>query len=63
MKKYIQCMQKVDRPLEFFQMLLRYRLILKWIKSNIFLNNLNTIPHNDKVKTVFLFFYLQMYYK
>ena len=29
----IQCIRKVFRPLHFFHILLRYRLILKWINS------------------------------
>jgi hypothetical protein len=36
---------------------LRYSLILKWIKENIFLINLHTIPHNDRAKTVFSTFF------
>jgi hypothetical protein len=46
--------RKVFRPLDFFHILERYNLILQWIIFNIFIINLHTILHNDKVKTGFL---------
>ena len=45
----IECIWKVFRTLDFFHILLRYRLILKCIKY--FFINLQTIPHNGKSKT------------
>uniref|UniRef100_A0A8C7P327 RNA helicase n=1 Tax=Oncorhynchus mykiss TaxID=8022 RepID=A0A8C7P327_ONCMY len=47
----IQCIRKVFRPLDFFQILLHYSLILILIKIVVLLINLHTIPHNDKEKT------------
>uniref|UniRef100_A0A4W5K4Y5 RNA polymerase II, I and III subunit E n=1 Tax=Hucho hucho TaxID=62062 RepID=A0A4W5K4Y5_9TELE len=41
---------------DFSHILLRYSLILKWIKYMFFLINLHAIPHNDKVKIFFFFF-------
>jgi hypothetical protein len=55
-KNHIKCIRKVFRSLYFFQMLLCYSLVLKWIKlffSPSFIN-LHTIPHNDKaIKLLF----------
>uniref|UniRef100_A0A674DNU4 Ubiquitin carboxyl-terminal hydrolase n=1 Tax=Salmo trutta TaxID=8032 RepID=A0A674DNU4_SALTR len=44
----IQCIRKVFRPLDVFQILSRYSLILKLIQLYFFLISLHTIPHNDK---------------
>ena len=49
----IQCLRKVFRPLDFFHIMLRYRLILKLIKLFFPHINLHTLPHNDKAKTGF----------
>ena len=44
-----QCIRNVFRPLDFFYILLCYSLILKWIHFSLIY--LQTVPHNDKVKT------------
>ena len=60
----IQCIRKVFRPLDFFHILLRYSLILKYIQLLFFLVYLHTIPHNDKVKTgCYNFLYICYKYK
>jgi hypothetical protein len=48
----LQCIRKVFRPLDFFQILFRYSLTLKWIKY-MFILILHTIMQNDKAKTKF----------
>ena len=50
---HVQCIRKVFTPLDFFHFLLRYSLILKCIKLFVFLFNLHTISHHDKVKRGF----------
>ena len=44
----IQCFRKVFKPLDFFNILLRYSLILKWIKCMFFIIYLHAVLHNDK---------------
>ena len=56
-RKELQLIRKVFRPLHFFHILLRYSLILKWIKCFF-----HTIPHNAEAKTGFQKC-LQMYSK
>ncbi len=51
---YTQCIQKVFTVLHFFNILLCYKLIPKWIKFIIFLKILQTMPHNDNMKEVCL---------
>uniref|UniRef100_A0A8C8CRM9 Guanylate cyclase n=1 Tax=Oncorhynchus tshawytscha TaxID=74940 RepID=A0A8C8CRM9_ONCTS len=53
----IHCIWKVFSPLDFFHILLRYSLILKWIKLFFSLINLHTIPHSDKVKLLRIDYY------
>ncbi len=50
----IQCIRKVFTVLNFFHILLCYSLIPKSNKFIIFLKNLQTIPHTNKVKEVCL---------
>ena len=52
-RRKMQCIRKVFRPLDFFHIVLLYSLILKCIKLFPPHFNLHTIPHNDKERTGF----------